>query len=252
VSLEDLLLLSKNHDFLEPWLEDSISLIHCLEVSARLNQPLAEIFSRLKAFAVLGFEVPNEDDMSCLAAFTVSMEDLIVLSKDLDGLAPWLEGCVSADHIVRAAEKLNESEEEARRRFERFAPRLGMSLEVEAEAINQACQPEKNLNTSPTQLAEVTLGNLAVITVPSPDQYSPFEHGIKKLLQLLDQKLGREHISYSEALTYQHRYRENINTSRLHGDTEERKATRSEIIHNLNNLANSTVGRSFNELCEEN
>jgi hypothetical protein len=53
-----------------------------------------------------------------------------------------------------------------------------------------------------------------------------------------------------DTLSFQQQLRENITLTRQHGDTEERRVRRSEIIDYLNQLALQTSGRSFNELCQ--
>ena len=59
---------------------------------------------------------------------------------------------------------------------------------------------------------------------PAPrDVYSPYEAGLR---QLLDQ-LGPDHPRYADALTYEQRLTENINQSRLSGDTETRRSERT-------------------------
>lgn len=64
--------------------------------------------------------------------------------------------------------------------------------------------------------------------------------------KILSQKLPRR---YSEALVYQQRLQENIDKARLYGDTETRRAERSEIVHRLNTLAVSALNTPFNALC---
>ena len=77
------------------------------------------------------------------------------------------------------------------------------------------------------------------------DIYTPYESGIKKLLELVNQ----ENNSYSNLTVYEQRLNENIAHSRLYGDAGEQKATRSEIIHQLNIIALNVLGTSFNDLC---
>jgi len=79
---------------------------------------------------------------------------------------------------------------------------------------------------------------------PLPDVYTSYETGLRWLLQYL----GPGHSRYSEALVYEQRLSENIARSRLHGDTETRRAERSEIISRLDELALLAVGKSFSEL----
>jgi hypothetical protein len=77
------------------------------------------------------------------------------------------------------------------------------------------------------------------------DAYSSYEVGLRQLLR----RLGQDHSLHVEALVYQQRLLENIAQSRLHGDTDTRKAERSAIIGRLNDLALSALGVSFSELC---
>lgn len=77
------------------------------------------------------------------------------------------------------------------------------------------------------------------------DIYSKYESGLSKLLD----QLGQQHSRYTEALGYQHRLQENLMQSRRHGDTDTGRSERSEIVEQLNELAISTLGVSFNTLC---
>jgi hypothetical protein len=80
----------------------------------------------------------------------------------------------------------------------------------------------------------------------SSDPYSPYEDGLNRLLD----KLGRDHPRFKEILTYQQRLQENLRQIRRHGDTEIRKAERSEIISHLIEIALAELGVSYNELCD--
>ena len=77
------------------------------------------------------------------------------------------------------------------------------------------------------------------------DPMASYEAGLQALLA----RLGPAHPRYNEVLVYEQRLREVIAQSRLYGDTNERSATRNEVISRLNDLALATVGVSFNELC---
>jgi hypothetical protein len=79
----------------------------------------------------------------------------------------------------------------------------------------------------------------------SDDVFSSYEAGLRQLLE----RLGRRDPRYSQALVYQQRLKENIAQSRRYGDTDTRKAERSEIIDQLNGLALSAGGVPFSELC---
>jgi len=77
------------------------------------------------------------------------------------------------------------------------------------------------------------------------DVYSHYETGLHQLLN----QVKRDHPRYSELLVYQQRLTENIGRSRRYGDSETRKADRSEIIDHLNDLSLSILDMSFNDLC---
>ncbi len=76
------------------------------------------------------------------------------------------------------------------------------------------------------------------------DLFTYYETGLEKLLN----QMGPDHQHYPEALTLQQRLVENIAQTRQHGDTEARRAERSEIVLQLNALTQDTLGSSFNEL----
>jgi hypothetical protein len=69
--------------------------------------------------------------------------------------------------------------------------------------------------------------------MPANDPYTTYEIGIHRLLGQLGQALPR----HAEALVYQQCLSENIALTRLHGDTETRRAERVAIIAESNALA---------------
>jgi len=68
-------------------------------------------------------------------------------------------------------------------------------------------------------------------------------------LHQLRNRVKQDHPRYSEFLVYQQRLTENIGHSRRYGDTEARKAERSEMIDHLNELSLSVLGMPFTDLC---
>jgi len=91
-------------------------------------------------------------------------------------------------------------------------------------------------------------GALAVYTqagLGQPDDYALYETGLRQLLD----RLGPGHARYSEALVHEQRLTENINRSRMYGDTDTRRAERAEITSQLNTLALSELRISFSQLC---
>jgi len=78
------------------------------------------------------------------------------------------------------------------------------------------------------------------------DTFSSYEAGLCQLLH----RMGPTHSDYSEVLVYQQRLIENINQTQRYGDTDARKAERSEIIDRLNEVALAASGIPFNRLCD--
>lgn len=81
--------------------------------------------------------------------------------------------------------------------------------------------------------------------VSSSDTYSPYEHGMRQVLD----RLGVQHPRYADALVYQQRLGENLTRTRRYGDTAGLRADRAEVIDRLNELALAALGQSFNALC---
>jgi hypothetical protein len=72
-----------------------------------------------------------------------------------------------------------------------------------------------------------------------------YERGLNNMRN----RLGPQHGSYADMLLYEQRLRENLKEKKRYRDTEGRRAGRAEIIDHLNEIALSTLGVSFNELC---
>lgn len=83
------------------------------------------------------------------------------------------------------------------------------------------------------------------VSVQQEDIYSSYEAGLRRLLN----RIERDHPRHSDALAYQHRLKENIAQSRRYGDTDTRRAERTEIIERLNELTLSVLDITFSELC---
>jgi tetratricopeptide (TPR) repeat protein len=71
-----------------------------------------------------------------------------------------------------------------------------------------------------------------------------YEYGLDRLKQRVS---GTER--YREFLTYEARLRENLGRERLYGTTEQVRASRAEIIDQLNGLVEELINVSFNDLC---
>ena len=76
------------------------------------------------------------------------------------------------------------------------------------------------------------------------ETYTPLEIKMEVLLERLD----KDHERYAEAGSYQTRLNENLARTRRYGDTESTRAARAEITDLLNQLALSELGTAFNDL----
>ena len=76
------------------------------------------------------------------------------------------------------------------------------------------------------------------------DAYSRYEIGVLRLLGRMD----RVHPRYTETLVYQQRLTENIERSRLYGETADRRSERAEITQQLTTISLSVLGVTFWEL----
>ena len=97
---DDLILLSRNLNRDSPWLmvEESVPYGHMAAASARTGRSPVEVAARL---AALGFTVPEPGGLPD----RLDADDLILLSRDLDGGAPWLDPGepVPFSHFAEAA-----------------------------------------------------------------------------------------------------------------------------------------------------
>jgi hypothetical protein len=126
VSPLDALLISMKFDGEAPWLEGAVSPAHILRAAQKFGELISAVVARLRRLAPLGVKLPDIDEAT-LSGFTVDERDLKLLSEDLDGLAPWLEGAVSPAHILSAAQKFGELISAVIARLRRLAP-LGVKL----------------------------------------------------------------------------------------------------------------------------
>ncbi|WP_437998788.1 metallophosphoesterase [Sorangium sp. So ce185] len=135
VNEDDLLLLSQDLDGWYPWIKGRVSPAHILAVSRRSGISPRELIERLRCFVSIGVVSPSIDP-SALDQITVTDEDLCLLSRDLDGRAPWLEGELSPLHIVRAARALGISTDVVLARLVRFVPLGIVPPSVNADALD--------------------------------------------------------------------------------------------------------------------
>lgn len=84
------------------------------------------------------------------------------------------------------------------------------------------------------------------MTYAEEDIYTTYEVGLRNLLN----RLGKSHTLYMDALTYEKRLIENITWCRQHGDTQPRQSERTQLLDQLNSIANDALTISFEALCQ--
>jgi hypothetical protein len=95
-------------------------------------------------------------------------------------------------------------------------------------------------------IGPITIGSLAAPGLPSGGN-TPFDD-YRTRLRVLLMRLGTAHPRYADALVYEQRLRENLALTEREGDTETRRAERTAVIDQLNQLAGETLGVSFMSL----
>jgi hypothetical protein len=105
VDSRDLVLLSRDLDASYPWLDPEfpVSLIHVIRVAHNLDLEFSDVGARLAAF---GYDLPGG-----IAGINRESDDLILVSRDLDGAQPWLDVAdpVAPAHLLRCAERTGRS-----------------------------------------------------------------------------------------------------------------------------------------------
>jgi hypothetical protein len=117
----DLVLLSADLNGARPWLSsDRVPFVHLLAAAGRTGLPVSAVRRRL---AELGLRTDPLE--RALLTDTVDPLDLIVVSENLDGQAPWIpDGPVSTAHVLLAASLLRLSADDVRARL----ARLGLAV----------------------------------------------------------------------------------------------------------------------------
>ena len=138
ISEEDIIALSRRIDevvddleegkisWRKPWLEDKISVSQVVLTSTRLNESIADSISRFEKFRPVGLQIENSYDRN-LEKVKVNPEDIIALSKSLDGEEAWQSNWISPAQIAFAAKRLNEPITSTLLRFEKFSC-IGLDL----------------------------------------------------------------------------------------------------------------------------
>jgi hypothetical protein len=97
----DLVLASRDLDGSFPWLDpaEPVKLLHLIRVAHRVSRDVSDVAARL---AALGYGLPPGCE-----GLSTDAEDLVLLSRDLDSAAPWLDPAESVTpiHLLRCAKQ---------------------------------------------------------------------------------------------------------------------------------------------------
>jgi len=135
---------------------------------------------------------------------------------------------------------------------------LVLLLRVLSERLDASSDCPHRLTAVANDLT-ATLGGARPVTTkaqsPSPasaprvrynDTYTRYEIGLERF----EKELGVQHPEYLNFTIQQTMLQEEIDTARKTGSTGDRSVRRAEIIARLNQLALTTLGKSFNSLCQ--
>jgi hypothetical protein len=127
----DLVMASRDLDSSFPWLEptEPVALLHVIRVAHRLGREASAVAARL---AVLGYPLSD----GCEGIRTEA-DDLIIVSRDLDGAAPWIEQAeaVSPIHLLRSAERTGRSVRDVAARLVSFGFTITVDVDTIADAV---------------------------------------------------------------------------------------------------------------------
>ena len=123
ITPEDIIALSISLDGEEALARNLISPAQILFASNKLNEPISDTINRFSKFVPIGLKLPNID-LSFSDHVSVTPDDLIILSEDLDeiieGKIAWSDHRLPVAKLVRSAQKLNEPIRETFKRFQKF------------------------------------------------------------------------------------------------------------------------------------
>ncbi|MEM6256467.1 MAG: hypothetical protein AAF821_26460 [Cyanobacteria bacterium P01_D01_bin.156] len=139
ISEEDIIALSRRVDevvdlfekdkisWRKPWIEDEISASQIILTSTRLNESIADSLRRFEKFKSIGLKMVDSCDNKEIAKIKINPEDIIALSRNLDGEEAWPSNYISPAQIAFSAKRLNESVVSTLRRFDEFRC-IGLTL----------------------------------------------------------------------------------------------------------------------------
>jgi hypothetical protein len=127
-TMDDTRLLSTNLDGSTPWLEEDkiVPPGHVLFAANALRWTVEAVVDRLSQF---GYQCATTS-----SAITASVEDLRLMSRDIDGRAPWLSADepVTAGHLLRASMELKKPVRNVAERLLQLGFQLPGTVEITA------------------------------------------------------------------------------------------------------------------------
>lgn len=128
----------------QPWIEEQISAAQIILAATRLNESIGQTIKRLQKFKPVGLEVVNLEPEE-LKEIKITPEDIIALSKGLDGQEAWSKDFISPVQIAFVARQLNEPIIATLKRFERFL-NIGLKLpQVNLDSLNNFRATEEDV-----------------------------------------------------------------------------------------------------------
>jgi hypothetical protein len=110
------------------WIEGQVHVGHIVRVSRELKVRPSEVMRRLDQFQLLGIRLPQLDPSQLDEIEpSLSKQDLLLLSRNLDGDVPWIHMKVSGVHILQASLTLKLRPSEVVHRLQRLLP-LGIQI----------------------------------------------------------------------------------------------------------------------------
>ncbi|MBE9065318.1 caspase family protein [Leptolyngbya cf. ectocarpi LEGE 11479] len=147
-----------------PWSETRISAAQIVLAATRLYEPIEKTIRRLQKLRLVGLKVIDVD-LEKLTEIKITPEDIIALSKQLDGQEAWTKDFISPVQIAFVADKLNEPIANTLSRFERFVD-IGLQLpKVDLDALSQ-------FRATETDVLALSIGGINQ-KVAWPEDYLP-------------------------------------------------------------------------------
>ncbi|GAB3154266.1 hypothetical protein GCM10027290_48450 [Micromonospora sonneratiae] len=113
---------------------DRVSPLRLVQTAGRFGWTLAGTHQRMARLVPLGLTLDYPVD--AVPDGIVHWQDLLVITRYLDGQEPTLSGRVGPAHVATAAEEVGEPVDQIRERLRRFAPLIGYQLDEEPQVVD--------------------------------------------------------------------------------------------------------------------